>query len=111
MQVCRHKKSGRCFIHIEDIGRDKARFITPEAQIKTLTFDAFEELEVEQENDLLAAGLVTEAQLTTLRDYQKIRSTDPFETVEYLFENVMSTHEQKAFIEEVMRLVSTEDEE
>jgi hypothetical protein len=63
MEICKHKSSGKYFIYIDDVGRDKALFVTPEREIKPYKLDSFEEAEDWPESDLIANGLITKGQM------------------------------------------------
>ena len=102
MEVCRHKKTGKYFIYIQDSGVNEALLVTPLAEIKSLNLSQFFEVEEDDENTLLKNSLIEPAQLHRLREYQSSRSVEAVENMKYLFDK-MSEYQKKDFLEWVKK--------
>jgi hypothetical protein len=64
MLVCRNKKSGKYFIHIEDFENETALFVSPsdtenKPRILPLQLELFEEPEELEEEALMSQGLIS----------------------------------------------------
>jgi len=105
MQVCKNKKSGKYFIYIQDTGNNEVLLITPEADIKSLDATLFEDSEDLEADFLLANNQLTEEQIQRLEMFEKERSDDAVEDIEYDF-NQMSPSDQKRFIELIKKKIS-----
>ena len=70
--VYRNRQSGRYFLHIEDVGHDKARFITPYGQTRLLSLNLFEEPEVLERAHLLSENLITMEQVSAFAEAVRI---------------------------------------
>jgi Mg/Co/Ni transporter MgtE len=101
MEVCKNKISNRYFIFIEDTGNAETLLVTPEAQIKSLKGDLFEELEDQEENYLLQHNLVTEAQVQRVHEYYKSRSDEIIDNFEE-----MSHYDQKRLLQALQKMVA-----
>ncbi|HEY3277498.1 MAG TPA: hypothetical protein VGJ94_12830 [Syntrophorhabdaceae bacterium] len=63
MVVYRNRQSGRSFLHIEDVGEDQARFVSPYGDIRLLSLNLFEEPEKIEKTSLLSENLITTDQV------------------------------------------------
>ena len=63
MELLRNKNSGKIFIYIQSTGTNEALMVTPEAEIKSLNVDLFEEFGEIEESDLLSRKHVSESQI------------------------------------------------
>ncbi len=100
MDVCRNKISNRYFIFIEDTGNGEMLLITPEAQVKSLKRDLFEELEDQEQSYLLQNKLISEAQVQRLQEYQESRSDEFIENFKEL-----SSYDQKRVLKAMQKMV------
>jgi len=101
MEICKNKSSNKYFIYIEKTGKDEALLITPEAEVKNLKIDLFDEIEEEDENYLLENKLVTEAQVKRFNEYNNSRKDESFEWFEDL-----SADEQEIFIKRLQEMTN-----
>jgi len=97
MEICRNKNSGNCFIYIQKSGIGEALFVTPDAQVKSLSTDLFDEVEEYTETHLMERLLVNAAQVQRFNDYKKSRSQENLDKFEYHFDR-LSPDEKKEFI-------------
>ena len=97
MELLRNKNSGKHFIYIQSTGNNEALMVTPEAEIKSLNVDLFEELNEMEENDPLLKDLISESQLKRFDEYMEYWSDDNLENLEYLVEQ-LSPHQKKKFL-------------
>ncbi|MGO8945330.1 MAG: hypothetical protein ACLQJ7_16870 [Syntrophobacteraceae bacterium] len=73
MEICKHRSSGKYFIYVDDVDKDKARFVTPKGEIKSYELDSFEQVEDLPEGNLLANGMITKDQIEKLHQYEEIK--------------------------------------
>jgi len=69
MDIYKNKASGKFFIHVEDIDRGKAFFVTPQGVFKSLNLNLFDYQESMNEANCLRSGLVTQLQVARYRQY------------------------------------------
>ncbi len=100
MEICKNKSSNLYFIYIEETGYAEALLITPEAQVKSLKLDLFDEVKEQEDTYLVQNNLVTEAQVQRFHEYNKSRSDELVERFEE-----MSPYEQKIFIQKLQEMV------
>ena len=100
MEVCKNKDSGKYFIFLEDIGLEKILLVTPEANVKPLKSNLFDEVEDLSEEYLIENSFVSEDQVRVYREFQKNRSDDFIENSIIDFEN-MAPHQQREFIRQL----------
>jgi len=65
MDIYKNKASGKFFIHVEDIDRSRAFFITPQGVFKTLNPNLFDYQESMDEANCLRHGLGKTERTTT----------------------------------------------
>ena len=100
MEVCKNKDSGKYFIFLEDIGLEKILLVTPEANVKPLKSNLFDEVEDLSEEYLIENSFVSEDQVRVYREFQKNRSDVFIENSIIDFEN-MAPHQQREFIRQL----------
>jgi hypothetical protein len=88
MQVCKNRNSGKYFIYLQDTGNNESLLITPSVEIKSLHADLFDDLEDKEESSLIADGLISEAQVQRLRQYEKESNENNLENISYLFDQL-----------------------
>ena len=104
MEICKNKRSNKYFIYIEKTGRDEALLVTPEAQIKSLKLNLFNEIEDREEAALLKNKILTEAQVKRFHEHRKNRSDEIVERFEYYVE-ALSTFEKKELLKKLEKMV------
>lgn len=105
MEVCKNKSSGRYFICIYESGNNEALFVTPNAEIKSLKLDLFSNSEEHTEEWLLSEILITPEQSRRFHEYEKNRSDEKVENLEYLFDQ-MSPFEKDIFIKKIQKKIA-----
>lgn len=115
MEICKTKKSNQYFIYIVDTGKTEILLVTPDAQLKSLKNDLFEEIEGQEESYILQSKLLTEDQVKRLHEYKEARSdeiveqerTRSDEIVEQVIEEFkkMLPNDQKRFIQKLQEMV------
>lgn len=100
MEICKNKSSGSYFIYIHGSGVGEVLLVTPDAQIKSLRSDLFDDIEEYAENYLFESSLVNIAQVQRYNDYRKSRSDEIVDKVEYHFD-LLSPDEKKEFIRKI----------
>lgn len=104
MEVCKNKDSGKYFIFLEDIGLEKILLVTPDANVKPLKSNLFDEVEDLSEESLIENSFVSEDQVRVYREYQQNRSDDFVENSIIDFEN-MTHHEQREFLRKLQEML------
>ncbi len=104
MEVCKNRSSGQYFIYICEIGNEEALLVTPNAEIKSLRIDLFAIPEKFTEERLLKEKLITNEQRRRFHEYNKNRSDDVLENLEYRFDQ-MSSYDQDLFIKKLQEKV------
>ncbi len=69
MDLYKNNASGKYFIHLEDINRGNALFITPDNALKILELSLFESLDFMDEGYCLKQGLITQLQIEQYQKY------------------------------------------
>src|SRR4030042_6315329 len=104
MEICKNKNSNRYFIYSQDTGNAEMLLVTPEAQVKSLKFDLFEEVEEQEEDYLLQNEIVTEAQVQRFHEYKKSRSDEFVEQFVEQFEE-MPPYEQEIVLKKLQEKI------
>jgi len=105
MQVCKNKNSGKYFIYIQDTGNEETLLVTPGAEIKSLSAALFGELEDKDEDNLIANGIIADAQIQRFHQYEKDKSDNFVENFTYEFEQ-LTPYEQNR-LREMLKIVQT----
>jgi hypothetical protein len=103
MEICKNKASGQYFIYIRENGDEEALLVTPEAQIKSLRMNLFDDPQENDEAYLLESKLITADQVRRFHEYNKNRSDDVMENMEDYF-GQMSPYEQDVFIRKLQEI-------
>lgn len=104
MDVCKNRASAQYFIYIGESGNEEALLVTPNAEIKSLRINLFNIPEEIPEERLLKEKLITAKQKQRFHEYNKNRSDDELENLEYRFDQLPS-HEQDLFIKKLQERV------
>jgi uncharacterized iron-regulated protein len=104
MEICKNKRSDQYFIYIEKTGGDEALLVTPEAQVKSLKLNLFNEVEEREEDYLIQNEMLTEAQVQRFHEYRKNRSDEIVERFEYYIET-LSTYEKEELLKKLQEMV------
>jgi hypothetical protein len=100
MEVCKNKDSGKYFIYLRDCGPGGILLVTPEAQVKPLRTNLFDEVEEFSEEYLIENDLISHDQIRKFNEYQQDRSDDLIESFVIDFEN-MTPHQQREAIRQL----------
>ena len=97
MEICKNNASGQYFIYIRDTGAEEALLVTPNAQIKSLKIDLFDDPKEFAEAYLFESKMITAEQIRRFHEYNKNRSADASENLNYYLDQ-LSPYEQDLFI-------------
>jgi hypothetical protein len=97
MEVCKNKDSGKYFLYLQDCGPGGILLVTPEAQVKPLRVNLFDEVEDFSEEYLIENALVSPDQVRKFNEYQQDRSNDLIEGFIIDFENMTQYQQRVVF--------------
>ncbi len=99
--ICRNKKSGKFFIHIEDTEDGLGLYITPEPKIKPLNQELFEdEIKLDIHSNKVS-NLISKDQLAMFFLYTKHRKDDQMQYVKRSIEG-LSPNGKRNLLEELL---------
>jgi hypothetical protein len=105
MDIYKNKSTGRYFIFINETGNEEALFVTPNAEIKSLKLEIFnDEQEEYSEVSLLEKNLITKDQLQRFHEFKKNRSDEISENIDDYFET-LTPFEKENFIKKLQKIV------